>query len=163
MEHLLVDPHFWVNIGLLLFLVVAGPKAWRALSGMLDQRAIRVKAMLDEAQKLRDEAQALLEDYQRRQRDAMSEAQDIVATAHDSAEQQRRDATAAIEANLARREKMALEKIAQAESQALADVRRAAIDIAAAATARLLAGNLDEARANALVDETIGQIEKKLH
>ena len=63
-EHasILANPHLWVNIALLVFIVVAGPKLWKALASVLDQRSLRIKNSLDEAQKLRDEAQALLND-----------------------------------------------------------------------------------------------------
>ena len=48
-----------------------------------------------------------------------------------------------LEASLGRREKMAMDRIAQAEAEALAQVRNAAVDVAAAATRQLIAQNLD--------------------
>ena len=84
MEHevgFFANPHTWVNIGGLIFLAFAGPKIWKALTQMLDQRAIKIKADLDEAQKLKDEAQALLGEYQRKQKDALREASEIIETA----------------------------------------------------------------------------------
>jgi F-type H+-transporting ATPase subunit b len=58
---------------------------------------------------------------------------------------------------------MALDKIAQAEAQAVADVRNQAVDVAIAAAAKLLADNIDTAKADALVDDSIRELERKLH
>lgn len=166
MEHeasMLADPHFWVNIGGLIFLVFAGPKIWKALTQMLDQRAIKIKADLDEAQKLKDEAQSLLNEYQRKQKDALKEATEILETAKTTAQHQAKEAAIAIDAAFKRREKLALEKIAQAEAAAIAEVRREAVDVAAAAARKLITNNLDDSRANALVDSAIKDINQRLH
>jgi F-type H+-transporting ATPase subunit b len=163
MGHLLAEPHLWVNAGLLIFLVLVGPKLWRALTTILDQRSIRIKSNLDEAQKLRDEAQSLLNEYQRRQKDAAQEAEGILTAAKELAEHQTRDAMAAFEVSVARREKLALEKIAQAEVHATAEVRREAVEVAAAAARRLLSDTLTDDRANALLDQSIRELDRKLH
>jgi F-type H+-transporting ATPase subunit b len=145
---LLADPHLWVNLGFLIFAAIAGPKIWKALSAVLDQRSMRIKAQLDEAQKLRDEAQALLNEYQRKQQQGMKEAEEIVTAAKSLAASQSAES---------------MEKIAQAEAQAMAEVRREAVDVASAATAKLLAQVMDENRANALVDQSIEELDRKLH
>jgi F-type H+-transporting ATPase subunit b len=144
---MLADPHFWVNVGGLIFLAFAGPKIWKALVQMLDQRAIKIKADLDEAQKLKDEAQALLGEYQRKQKDALREAAEIIETAKVVAKRQAQEAATNLEAALARREKLALEKIAQAEAAAIAEVRREAVDVATAAARKLIMGSLNDSRA----------------
>lgn len=166
MEHeasIFSDPHFWVNLGGLIFLVFAGPKIWKALAAMLDQRAMKIKADLDEAQKLKDEAQALLNEYQRKQKDALKEAAEIVDSAKAVAQRQARDAAANLDAAFARREKLALEKIAQAEAAAIAEVRREAVDVATQAARALIVKQLDDSRANALIDAAIKDVDKRLH
>ncbi|MGH6959022.1 MAG: F0F1 ATP synthase subunit B, partial [Dongiaceae bacterium] len=62
-----------------------------------------------------------------------------------------------------RREKMALEKIARAEAQAVADVRNQAVDLAMATATRLLKENIDAGRGGALIDASIAELDKKLH
>lgn len=166
MEHevgFFANPHTWVNIGGLIFLAFAGPKIWKALTQMLDQRAIKIKADLDEAQKLKDEAQALLGEYQRKQKDALREAAEIIETAKVVAQRQAKDAAANLEAAFARREKLSLEKIAQAEAAAIAEVRREAVDVASAAARKLIAASLDDTRASALVDAAIKDVNQRLH
>jgi F-type H+-transporting ATPase subunit b len=164
-EHgsLLANAHFWVNVGLVLFIILAGRKLWKAMTSGLDQRSIRIKGQLDEAQKLRDEAQALLNEYQRRQKEAAQEAAGILTSAKELAEHHTKDALAALEASMARREKLALEKIAQAEVHAAAEVRREAVEVATAATRKLLAQALTDDRATALVDQSIKELDRKLH
>lgn len=160
---ILHNPHTWVYVGLAIFVVLVGPKIWKALATMLDQRSLKIKADLDEAQKLKDEAQALLAEYQRKQRDAMREAEDIIANAKSLAGRQIKEAAEKLEQNLARREKASLDKIAQAEAQALAEVRREAVDVATAAAAKLIQSQLDGAKGSALVDQAIAEVGKKLH
>jgi F-type H+-transporting ATPase subunit b len=164
-EHtsLFANPHLWVNIGLLVFLVLVGPKLWKALTSVLDQRSLRIKNSLDEAQKLRDEAQSLLNEYQRRQKEAAKEAEAIIVAAKELAEHHTKDAMAALDASMARREKLALEKIAQAEAQATAEVRREAVEVATAATRRLLVQALNDERATTLIDQSIKELDRKLH
>jgi F-type H+-transporting ATPase subunit b len=162
-ESLLANAHFWVNVGLVLFILLAGRKLWKAMVSGLDQRAIRIKGQLDEAQKLRDEAQALLNEYQRRQKEAAQEAEGILAAAKESAAHHTKDAMAALEASMARREKLALEKIAQAEAHAASEVRREAVEVATAATRKLLEQSLSDDRATALVDQSIKELDRKLH
>lgn len=162
-ESLLANAHFWVNVGLVLFILLAGRKLWKAMVSGLDQRSIRIKGQLDEAQKLRDEAQALLNEYQRRQKEAAQEAADILAASKELAQHHTKDAMAALEASMARREKLALEKIAQAEAHAAAEVRREAVEVATAATRKLLEQSLTDDRATALVDQSIKELDRKLH
>lgn len=166
MEHevgFFANPHTWVNIGGLIFLAFAGPKIWKALTQMLDQRAIKIKADLDEAQKLKDEAQALLGEYQRKQKDALKEAAEIIETAKATALRQAKEAAANLETAFARREKLSLEKIAQAEAAAIAEVRREAVDVAGAAARKLIASSLNDVRASALVDAAIKDVNQRLH
>ncbi|MFO1061503.1 MAG: F0F1 ATP synthase subunit B [Dongiaceae bacterium] len=160
---LLGNPEFWVLVAFVVFIVLAAKPIGRALNKSLDQRSAKIKAELDEAQSLRDEAQRLLSENQRRQREALKEAADIVAQAQGEAERLKRDAAAAFEATMARREKVAMEKIAQAEAQAVAEVRAQAVDLAMAATTRVLTQAMDERRSAALIDEAIADLERKLH
>lgn len=160
---MLHNPHTWVYVGLAIFVVLVGPKIWKALSTMLDQRALKIKADMDEAQKLKDEAQALLAEYQRKQRDALREAEEILSSAKTQAQREIMDAKANLDASLTRREAAALEKIAQAEAHAMAEVRREAVDIASAATIQLLGRTLDDSKANALIDQSITELNRKLH
>jgi F-type H+-transporting ATPase subunit b len=160
---MLNDPTFWVAVA---FFVFAGLMLWKARQPVLkglDARAERIRAELDEAQRLREEAQKALAEYKRKQRDAAKEAEDLLANARHEAELLRRQAAEDLKQTLARREKAALDKIAQAEAQAVLDVRAKAVDIAIAATAKLLSENVDPQRDQSIVDQAIKDLGRKLH
>jgi F-type H+-transporting ATPase subunit b len=157
------EPELWVAVAFVIFVVAAGKPIVRALAGALDARAAKIKAQLDEARSLREEAERLLAEHQRQQREALKEAEAMIVHARGEAERLRREGAANLEAALARREKMALEKIAQAEAQAVADVRNQAVDIATAAAARLLRESVDQSRGETLIDAAIADLDRKLH
>jgi F-type H+-transporting ATPase subunit b len=160
---MLHDPTFWVAIA---FIVFVGLMVWKARKPVLDgidARAERIKAELDEAQRLREEAQKALAEYKRKQRDAAKEAEELLANARHEADLLRRQAAEDLKQTLARREKAALEKISQAETQAVQDVRAKAVDIAIAATAKLLSENVDPRRDQAMVDQAIKDLGRRLH
>jgi F-type H+-transporting ATPase subunit b len=163
MSELLHTAEFWVFVAFVILVALTFKKVRTALTGGLDARAARIKAHLDEAEKLREDAQSLLAEYQRKQRAASEEAEGIVAQAKNEAQRMREQAQTELEHALNRREQQALDKIAQAEAEALSAVRNQAVDLAVAASARLIADNLDEKRAARLVDDAIKELPDKLH
>lgn len=156
-------PEFWVAVAFVIFIAGTGRTIWRGAAGALDRRAAAIKEELEEAQRLRADAQHLLADFQRKQRQAVQEAEGIVAHAEEEAERLRERAARNLEAMVARREQQAKDRIAQAEAQALADVRAAAVDAAIGAARRLIADSLDAKRAGALIDDAIKELPDKLH
>lgn len=154
---------FWVLVSFIIFVALVGRKVWAMLTGILDSRAERIRQELDEAQRLREDAQSTLATYQRKQRDALKDAEEIVARAREEAERLRRQAETDLEASLKRREQQAMDRIAQAEATALAEVRNLTVDLAVAASRRLLTEGMDEARQKALVDQAIADLPKALH
>ena len=105
----------------------------------------------------------MLASYERKQRDAAEEAESILTAARREAERLAADAKVDLEHALKRREVQALERIAQAEQAAIAEVRGRAVDVAIEATRRLLAEQLTSAQRNALIDSAIGELPKLLH
>ena len=163
MAALFHDPTFWVAVAFFVFVGLMLWKASKPILAGIDARGERIKAELDEAQRLREEAQKALAEYKRKQRDAAKEAEDLLASAKHEADLLRKQAAEDLKQTLARREKAALEKIAQAETNAIQDVRGQAVDIAIAATAKLLSENVDPTRDQAMVDQAIKDLGRKLH
>lgn len=157
------EAEFWVLVAFVVAIGFLVYKTRGTVTGGLDARAAKIKAEIDEAQRLRDEAQAKLAEFQLKQRDALKEAEGIVAQAKAEAErlaaQGERDLAAAIE----RRRRLATEKIALEEQKAMADLRIAAVDVAVAALRRVLAEDLDPARKSALIDQAIDALPPTLH
>lgn len=163
MSELLQSPEFWVAVAFVIFVGATFKKIRDALSGALDDRAARIKAQLDEAQQLREEAQAALAEYQRKQHGAAEEAKAIVEHAKVEAVRVREQAEADLEQGLKRREQLALEKISQAEAEALQEIRNQAVELAVVATARLLSDTIDKDQSDRLVDAAIKDLAGKLH
>ena len=159
----LKDPEVWIAVAFVIFVLAAGKPILKAMNKGLDDRGARIKANLDEARRLREDAEALLADYQAKQRTAMQETATILAHAREEAETLKKDAALNLEAMLKRRERMAVDKIAQAEAQAVAEVRRLAADLAVAAATHILKDQMAGPRAGGLIDRAIGEIEQKLH
>jgi F-type H+-transporting ATPase subunit b len=164
MLHELVSGHeFWVAIAFIIAVGVLVYKAGPSITAALDARAAKIKAELDEAQRLREDAQRTLADYQRKQRDALKEAEQIVAQGRAEAERAAEQAARDLAAALERRQRLAMEKIALAESRATTEVRNAAVDVAITAVRRILAETLDAERKRKLVDDAIAELPQRLH
>jgi len=160
---ILQNEYLWISLAILtLFWLAAGPVKAAVLGG-LDARAARIAKDLEEAAALRRQAEALLAEYQAKHREAMAQAEAILTNAREEAARLAQKAEGDLAASLKRREDLAMERIAQAEAAATAEVRTAAVDLAMAATARLLEGRLDAARQDALIDGAIKAMPARLN
>jgi len=157
------DPHLWVSIAFFLVVAFGWKPVSRAITTALDARAAKIKARLDEANKLREDAQEMLATYRRKQRDAMKEAEEIIAHAKAEAQRLAEQAAKDLEESLARREKAAVERIAAAEAEALREVKNLAVDVAVNAARQVLAQSITPEQAGKLVDAAIGELPRKLH
>jgi len=157
------EAHFWVNVAFLLVIGLAWRPVARAIAAALDARAAKIKGRIDEAHRLREEAQELLATYQRKQRDAMREAEEIIAHAKSEAERLAHQAARDLEVQMKRREQMALDRIAQAEAQALKEVQHTAVDIAIAAASNVIGESLSAGQRSTLVDQSIRTLPGKVH
>ena len=121
------DAAFWATISLFVFLaVVIYLKVPGMIGKALDGRIKAIEGELAEAERLRQEAKFLLEEYEAKRQAATSEAESIVAAAREEAFRLTAEAKTSLEALITRRAKAVEDKIAQAESQAVAEVRTVA-------------------------------------
>lgn len=161
---MLMEAEFWVAVAFVLFLgLMAYAGVHKTIINALDQRSARIKAELDEARRLKEEAAKLLAEYKQKTGDAQREADAIVAGAKAEAERLAEEAHTRLEEFIARRTKMAETKIAQAEAQALADVRSAAADAATSAAEKILLQAAKGKVADALIAQGIEDVKKKLN
>jgi F-type H+-transporting ATPase subunit b len=159
-----MDATFWAFISLILFLaLVAYLKVPGMVARSLDQRADRIRRELDDARALREEAQQLLAEYQRKRHEAEQEAAELVTAAKREAEGIVADAKAKTEEYVARRTTLAEQKIAQAERDAVNEVRARAVDVAVAAASKILSDKVDGQVSGALFDQSISQLKAKLN
>jgi len=158
------EAEFWVAVAFVIFIGVLGYfRVHKLLLKSIDDRRERIKAEFDEARRLKAEAEALLATYRRKQQEAEHEAQAIVAGARTEAERLAAEAEAKIEEFVVRRTKMAENKIAQAEAQALADVRSAAAEVAVAAAKTILTRTVKDRVADNLLAKGIEDFKGKLN
>ena len=155
---------FWAFMGLVVFLaLIVYLKVPGKVAAALDARAAKIRAELEDARRLREEAQALLAEYQRRRGEAEAEAKAIVTQARREAEVLTEEARSRMAEYVTRRTKAVEQRIAQAESQALAEVRGRAIDVAAAAAAEILARKAQGAVGDQLVERSIAAVRANLN
>lgn len=149
---------FLLFVGVLVYFKVPG-----LVGAKLDERAVSIRAELDEARQLREEAQKVLADYERKQKDAHDQAGRIIAQAREEAEQAAEEAKEEIRRAVARKLEGAEDQIASAEARAVRDVRDMAISVATAAARDVIAKQMSAADGNALIDAGIDDVESKLH
>lgn len=159
---MLESASFWAGLGFVIFVVATFVPISRKIGGSLDARAAEIEAKLNEAQKLREDAQAALAEYQRKQRDAIKEADEIISHAKAEAERLAAEAEVRVAETIKRREAAAVEKIQNAEAKALQEVRDEAVDIALAATEKLIVDGMSDEVRGRMTKDAINDISKSL-
>ena len=159
-----LDATFWALIGLLIFLgLVVYLKVPGMLAKSLDARADKIRDELEEARRLREEAQELFAEYQRKRKAAETEAEEIIAAAKNEAVLFAEESAKKTEEFVARRTAMAEQKIAQAEADALAQVRSTAVNVAVAAAEKLMGTKVDAAKHGQLFTKSLADIKARLN
>ena len=155
---------FWVAVAFGMFvLILLYYRVPNLVAKSLDDRAEAIRKELDEARRLREEAQTLLADYQKRHRNVGQEAAAIVEQARREAEAFAHETRVSLKDTLERRTKQAEDKIARAETQAVDEVRAAAIDVAMAAAERILREKTAGASGASLIDQSIRDLKGRLN
>lgn len=146
----------FVVFGLLLFIL--SKTAWKPLLHALERREARIQQALDEARGEREEAQKLLEEQRRLLAEAHGQAQDVVAQGRKAAEKLKdqllEEGRQGQEEILAR----ARSEIEGERERALEALRREAVDLSLAATAKLLRRQIDSAENRRLVEEFLDEL-----
>lgn len=156
------DPRLWVAAAFIVFIALTYKKLGGAIARMLDDRALKIKAELDEARRLREEAEALLKGYQQKQADYLKEAETILLDARKDALTLTSHAEQELKSALDARMKQALERIEREESRAIADVRNHVVDLSLAAAHALIAEHLKSA-GDDQIQQALADIERKIH
>ena len=158
-----LDATWWAFIGLVVFLgIVVYLGVPKQITKVLDDKSKKISDDLDEAKRLREEAQGLLAEYERKRQAAEEEAQEIVEAAKAEATRLTEEAQASLEDLISRRTKAVEEKIAQAEAQAIADVRARSADIAVEAAKVVLTDKMAD-KGDALIDQAIKDVSASLN
>ncbi|MEO8758133.1 MAG: ATP F0F1 synthase subunit B [Devosia sp.] len=157
------DAAFWATIALFIFIgVMLYLKLPSMIGKALDGRIKAIEGELAEAERLRQEAKFLLEEYEAKRQAATTEAESIVAAAREEAFRLTAEAKTSLETLIVRRTKAVEDKIAQAESQAIAEVRARSADVAVEAARVLLTRQMGK-KGDALIDQSIKDVGAKLN
>jgi F-type H+-transporting ATPase subunit b len=163
-EPLWMNPTFWVGVAFVILLgMMVRAKVISTITTALDDRAAGIKSEIEEAKRLREEAERLLADYQKKHADAENEAKAIVENARREAEALAAETRRSLKEGLERRTKVAEDKIARAEAQAVSDVRATAVDVAMAAAETLLAAKSAGQPGAAMIDQSIRDLKGRLN
>ena len=158
-----MDNSFWATVGLVAFLaLITYFGVPRIIGTMLDKRIKQISDELDAAKRLREEAAALLVEYEQKRAAAESEAAGIIAAAQDEAARLTADAQVSLADLIARRTKSVEDKIAQAEAQAIAEVRARSADLAIEAARVVLTDEMNR-KGGQVVDKAIADVGNRLN
>lgn len=152
------EPRTWVIVAFFAFFILFGRKLWKPLAALLDNRAVTVRAELDEAARLRREAEAMLVDATARRDAALQDARALIDGAQAEANRVTEAAAAEAERSARRREQMALDRIAAAEKAAVTEVRVVATEIATVAAEHVIRGTLGPEGDAALINHAIASL-----
>lgn len=158
-----LDNSFFAFVGLVIFialLVYFGVP--RIIAKMLDGKIKQIETDIAEAKRLREEAAALLVEYEQKRVAAEKEAEGIVAAAKEEAERLTVEAQASLAELVARRTAAVEDKIAQAEAQAVAEVRARSADIAIEAARTVLSDEMNK-NGGKVIDAAIADVAGRLN
>jgi F-type H+-transporting ATPase subunit b len=158
------EPEFWVAVSFFIFIgVLVYFGVHMKVVSALDARALLISQELEEARRLREEAEKVLADYRRKLGDVVMEVDNITALATTEAKTLAAETRQSLKEHFDRRIKLAEEKIARAEMEAVREFRSVAVDAAIAAAQNLIAAKLTPDRAKKLVSESIKALKSNLN
>ncbi len=160
----LKNPEIWVLLAFLVFVgILLYLKVPALLGKSLDERAQVIAKELEEARKLRAEAEQILADYKSKAAAAEDEAKAIIEEAKREAEAMAAETKKNLAESVERRTKLAEDKIARAEAQAVSEVRSSAVDAAIMAAERILRSKASGDAGGQLIAESIQALKGKLN
>jgi F-type H+-transporting ATPase subunit b len=158
-----LDNSFYALAALVIFLgLVVYFGVPKIINNLLDKQIQKIADDLAEAKKLREEAAALLVEYEQKRVAAEGEAAGIIAAAQEEATRLTAEAQVSLADLVARRTKAVEDKIAQAEAQAVAEVRARSADVAIEA-ARLVLTDEMSRKGGQVVDRAIADVGNRLN
>jgi F-type H+-transporting ATPase subunit b len=169
MQQLLADTNPLIKVvpGLMVWTIVAFAItffilkrfAFGPIQHLIDERRERIRASVEEADRVRDEARALLEEHKALIGQARSDAEGILAEARrmaDAQQQRMRDET---EEDRKRRLEETERQIKQATVQALAEIRVEVANQALLAAEKITRNALTDKDQQKLIDEALAEID----
>ena len=143
---------FWLIVCFSFLYYLLSKKALPRVAEILEARADRIRADLDEAQRLKKDAEDALSRYEQVVAEAQGKAQAEVAELQSKLQAEAADAQTKLDEKLAKQVADAEERIAKARNDALSELDEAALATAQAATERLAGLKVSKTDAKAALD-----------
>jgi F-type H+-transporting ATPase subunit b len=142
---------FWLALTFVTLYVLMTTVALPKIGAVLDERQRKIDDNLDKAAQLKAEAEAAVAAYEKALAESRAHAHTVIKEAADRAARQADERNRELGQRLADQIKAGEVRIAAAKDKALAGVRDVAVDVAAAAVARLVGGSPESAKLDAAV------------
>ncbi|MBM3636015.1 MAG: ATP F0F1 synthase subunit B [Alphaproteobacteria bacterium] len=157
-----MNASFWVAAAFVVFMgVLWYLGAFKTVIAGLDNRAEAIRKELEEAKALREEAQRVFQEYKKKFAASEHEADEIIARAKSEAARYTAEVDAEFQSFMKRRREMAEKRIAQAEANAMAEVRSAAADAAIKASEIILRQTVVGATADKLLEQDLTEVRRE--
>lgn len=146
---------FWLIVSFAILYFVMSKVVMPMLGGTIEARAAKIQGDLDAAARARDEAKAALAHYETSLADARAQAQSSNRAAADAASAASAARLTEVGTRIGGEIATAEKRITEARQAAMGNVRAMAVEVAQAAYGKLVGGQADAARVDALVGEAL--------
>ena len=149
---------FWTIIIFVILLVVLSKFAFKPMLAAVEARERSLQAALDDAKRDREEAQRVLAEHRAQLVNSRAEAQKLIADGRATAEKLRHDL---LEQTKSQQQEMldrARRDIDTEKTNAIAALRREAVDLAIAGAGKVIERNLDNDANRKLVEGYLGTV-----
>jgi len=132
--------------------------AWPAILRTTEERELRIRKQLEEAERLNAEAHSALEEHKQLLAGARQEAHQLLVDTKSAAAKERETLLSRTREEQEQLLERAKKEIAAERERALADLRREAVDLSLAAASKLIGARLDEAGDRKLVEQYLASL-----
>ena len=151
----------WTWAIFLVLFVVLRKFAWGPILGAVEAREHRIQSLIDQAERDREEAAKMLAEQRQTLSRARSEVQEILAEGRKAGEQLRAQLIEEAQKQRQLILERSREEIKRERDEALAALRREAIDLSISAASRVLQKNIDSDQNRKLVEEYLESLSKQ--
>ena len=148
---------FWLVVCFVILYLVMWKISLPRIADVLRERQERMDDDLEKAESLKADAQQVLETYQKTMADGRNEAQSILRTAKEKISADGAARLTELSERLATETANAEARIAEAQQEALANIRGVAVETAQAAATRLIGREVSSADADSAVGTILAE------
>ena len=149
---------FWTIVIFVLLLVILSRFAFKPMLAAVEAREKALQDALDSAKRDREEAEKILAEHRAQLEKARSEAQKLIADGRATAEKLRNDLLEQTKAQQQEMLESARRAIETEKVNAIAALRREAVDLAIAGAGKVIERNLDNDANRKLVESFLGSV-----